>query len=174
MVVTGTDSMTFGDEQYLLVDSLSQVPHKILKNYHLESLSQMVLHELGHQGCFGFNKAVYFIDNPDFDHLIGVAGFCKADCKHHKNDMWSNPDSFSGDMKCANFNNDIRKIALKCNSFDLRELGKSAGMKNPEFFRWDMKHGNHGILMFEQGKELSSWNKNLLMNAAALLSLCGI
>lgn len=174
MANSGMDRVPFGDEQYLLVDSLSQVPHKILKNYNLEYLSQMVLHELGHQGCFGFNKAVYLVDNPDFDHLVGMAGFCKGDCEHHKTNIWDCPGCFESDMSNAVFNNEIKKIAMKCNSFDLRALGKMAGMKNPEFFKWDMKHGNHGILMFEQDKSLSSWKKNLLVNATALLSLCGI
>jgi hypothetical protein len=174
MANTGMEHASFGDEQYLLVNSISQVPHKILKNYNIESLSQMVLHELGHQGCFGFSKAAYLVDNPDFDHLVGMAGFCKNDCKYHKSDIWDSPSCFESDMRSANFNNEIKKIAMKCNSFDLKIMGKLAGMKNPEFFKWDMKHGNYGILMFEQDKALSPWKKSLLVNAAALLSLCGI
>jgi hypothetical protein len=175
-----TNPALFGDEQNLLVNNLSLLPHKILQNYHLASLSQIILHELGHSNCFGFEKAVYLIDNPDFDHMVGVAGFNKCECKHHKEDLWADPKSFDEDMKEATFHNDAKKIisnSLKLknlsldDALDIKEIGRSLGMKNPDFFSWHMKHDNHGILIFEPNKSLCAWRRGLLANAVALLSL---
>ena len=83
----------FSDEYYNLIKNLSKLPHRILQNYHLAALSEIILHELGHKDCFDFKRAVYLVDNPDFDHLVGVAGFCNGECKHHKSDLWDCPDN---------------------------------------------------------------------------------
>ena len=170
-------------EQISLVDRIATLPHKILEHHHLGELSQMLLHELGHNDTFGLKKAVYLVDNPDFDHLLGSAGFCEKECPLHKPNLWAEPNSFSSDMKDAHFHNDIRKFlrqSLKRQDInlndarDIDELGRSMGLDNPQFFSWNMKHGNHGLLIFEKDQEMTPWHRRMFMNAAALLSLCGI
>jgi len=171
------------NERYRIVESMSRLPHKILKHHNLQFLSQILLHELGHDNCFGLKKAVYLIDNPDFDHLVGVAGFDKCECKYHKDDLWHAPDSFIDDMEHAQFHSNVIKIVKQSLSRkkvdlgktdDFIKLGKIIGLEDPQFFSWDMKYGNHGILIFEQDRCLCPWSRHLLTNAAALLSLCGI
>ena len=167
-----------------LIDKLSKLPHKILRYYHLPTLPQMMLHELGHDDCFGFSKAIYLIDNPDFDHLVGIAGFHKKECLQHKNDIWESPEIFEKILHDSPFYNEVKKVIRQSlrrdkeidpkNTNDLFKLGKCVGMTNPEFFSWDMKHGNHGILIYETDKNLCDWQRGLLNNMAALLSLCGI
>nr|MCK4517686.1 hypothetical protein [Candidatus Babeliales bacterium] len=134
-------------EQINLVDRIATLPHKILKHHHLGALSQMILHELGHNNCFGLKKAIYLVDNPDFDHLVGAAGFCEKECPLHQPDLWMKPDTFPGDMKDAHFHNDIRKFlrqSLKRQDINLNdardvdELGKSMGLNDPQFFSWNM------------------------------------
>ncbi len=168
-----------------LVYRLSQLPHMILKNHSLDGLSQMILHELGHGNAFDLKKAVYLVDNPDFDRLVGAAGFHCDECKHHKSDLWDSPHTFTKDMELANFHNEVRNIM--CNSINLQEknlknlndckelenISKNVGISNPDFISWNMKHGNHGILLFEKPEKLEDSSRGLLENSTALLSLCG-
>jgi hypothetical protein len=170
-------------EYYRLADHLSRLPHRILQHHHLETLPQMILHELGHDKGFGFKRAVYLVDNPDFDHLVGAAGFCKDECKHHQKDLWINPSTFCHDMKQASFHHEARQLALcslarkDVNIQDapgVKEIGEKLGMQHCEVFSWNMKHGNHGILICDPGRELEPWRRALLSNFVALLSLCGM
>jgi hypothetical protein len=163
-----------------LIENLSSLPHRILQNHHLEALSQMILHELSHDQCFGLKRAVYLVDNPDFDHLVGAAGFSCDECALHKKDLWGSPESFVKDMKVAHFHNDVKTFihhSLRKKDFDLnnaievKELGSFVGINNPQIVSWGMKHGNHGILMFESDKDIPEWRRQMLQNSVALLSL---
>ena len=169
-------------EDHGLTDVLSRLPHKILKNYDVDGLSEIVLHELGHDSCFGLKRAIYLVDNPDFNRLVGVAGFCRDECKFHKQNVWEDPRSFRTDMQQAQFHATVRTVlkdSLRRNeidfhdSNDLKELGEQTGMKNPHTISWHMKHGNHGVLIVEKEKEISPWRESRLENATALLGLCG-
>jgi len=177
------DSLSF-DQQREIIYNLSNLPHKILQHHDIDGLSQMILHELCHNNNFAIPKATYLVDNPDFDHLIGAAGFQRDECHLHKENLWEQPGSFLSDMKDATFHNDVRKFfknSLKRqdinldDSDEIRGLGHFMGMQNPQFFSWRMKHGNHGLLLFDHGdEELSEWKHKFLRNVAALLSLCSI
>ncbi len=131
-----------------LVHSVTHLPHKILNNYFLSELPQLVLHELGHDTCFGFARAVYLVDNPDFDHLVGVAGFCKNECKHHKENIWHKPSLFKEDMEEAHFHGEMKKFLRNSlrrrdvdihKSGDIKELGRAMGLNDPSFLAWNMK-----------------------------------
>lgn len=171
-------------DDYRLASYLSGLLHKVLLYHDVDALSQILLHEIGHDDSFALNKATYLVDNPDFNHLLGVAGYDHHECNLHHEDMWEDPYSFAKDMKDAEYNNTVRSYlndSLKRKDLNLndasevKELGKDLGIENPEFFAWNMKYGNHGILLFERKvEEDSSWRKNLLMNVAAMLSFCGI
>jgi len=164
-----------------LMQRLVKLPHKILKNHDVDGLSEMVLHELGHDNCFGFKRAIYLVDNPDFNHLAGMAGYCRDECKYHKEDVWKDPYCFHQDMREAAFHKKIRellKYSVVSNdinihdSHDIQALAKEAGMHNSQFISWNLKHGNHGVLIVEKGKTLSDWQTDLLENVAAYLGLC--
>lgn len=172
------------DENYFrLVDHLSKLPHKILQYHDHDSLPQLILHELSHDSGFGFKKAIYLVDNPDFDHLVGAAGFCCDECEKDKEDIWGSPDAFLSDIKGACFHDEVRKIALHSIKkkdetlsgavADIEEIGRGVGMEHPQFYAWKMKHGNLGILIYEQEKDLTEAQRNLFENTVALLSLCG-
>lgn len=172
------------DTQHEIIYNLSHLPHRILQHYDIDGLSQMILHELCHKNNFGIPKATYLVDNPDFDHLIGAAGFHDKECHLHKKNLWEEPGSFLSDMKEATFHNDVRKFfknSLKRRDINLddsdevRGLGHFMGMQNPKFFSWHMKHGNHGLFLFDNGDaEFPEWKQKLLRNVAAFLSLCSI
>ena len=95
------------------VTHLLGLPHKILSHHEIEALAPIVLHELGHVNPFGLTKACYFIDNPDFDCLRGVAGYNKEECFNHKDDVWEDPHSFALDMKDAPYHKQMLQFADK-------------------------------------------------------------
>ncbi|MFC1894641.1 hypothetical protein ACFLYH_01690 [Candidatus Dependentiae bacterium] len=171
-------------DDHRLMDHLSGLLGKVLSNHDVDGLPDMVLHELGHDNCFSLKKATYLIDNPDFDHLLGVAGYNCNECSNHKDDLWENPHTFKDDMKPAKYHNDIKKIlqsSLKRkdinlnDSGDIIQLAKELGVEKPAYFSWNMKYGNHGLLIFEEPQEsVSKWREGLLTNISALLSFCGI
>ncbi len=181
MSVNSYDSAA--DPNNNLVEKITHLPHKILKYHEVDALHQIVLHDLCHSTGFGLKRAIYMVDNPDFDYLKGVAGFCNKECCLHKHNVWQEPDTFKKDMKEASFHNDARRylrMSLKrkdidiTNSSEVKDLGRDMGLEHPQFIAWGMKYGNHGLLMFEKEKDLCIWRQGLLFNAVALLSLCGL
>ncbi|KKQ49307.1 MAG: hypothetical protein US69_C0007G0056 [candidate division TM6 bacterium GW2011_GWF2_38_10] len=177
-VVFGGDS----DNGLVLLQKILQLPNKILRHHDVEDLSPMVLHDLGHDAHFSLQKAVYLVNNPDFDCLKGVAGFDHHECELHKHDVWDEPHCFCHDMKNADFHNKVKEFSQnKCvgnmcidthNPDDLLELAEKLGLKNPSFITWGMRHSNQGILLFEDHQPAVARKKELLVNAAPLLSLC--
>lgn len=173
----------FPTDDHRLTSYLSGLLHKVLTYHDINGLPQMVLHELGHDNCFDLKKATYLVDNPDFDHLLGVAGYCKQECCHHKKDLWQDPYSFRTDMKDATYHNHVqnflhysfkRKEINLHDSSEVKDLGVKLGLERPNFFTWNMKHGNHGLLIFDENeKPIGEWRRELLANVAALLSFCG-
>lgn len=160
---------------------LLDLPHKILTHHEVEGLAPLVLHELGHIRPFSLTKAGYFIDNPDFGCLRGVAGYDKEECSKHKDDVWADPHVFGQDMQDASFHKELLQYADKSlringndavSTADIAALAKMFGMHNPSFFTWPMKHGNQGLLIFESDRLVHARHKDLLHKAAALLSLC--
>lgn len=179
MKISTEDLLGYQEQDAEFPAHLLELPHKILLHHDVNGLTQIVLHELGHNDSFGLSKASYLIDNPDFNCLKGVAGFCKDECRLHKNDLWDNPESFVHDMENAQFHHKIstffdKSLVHNATSSDdaIKILGQMLGMNNPLFLTWKMKHGNHGILLFEGEGSLISRRKSLLQNFVALLSLC--
>ena len=162
-------------------EKLTEIPSKILLHHEVQDLPQIVLHDLSHNDVFNFDKAVYLVDNPDFDCLKGVAGYSSDECKFHKHDIWEDPDHFHQDMQPAGFNSQLtqflrsglkRKDINTHDDEDLTQLGQSLGLKNPAFLTWQMRHGNHGILIFETSEQILGKKQDLLKHAGPLLSLC--
>jgi hypothetical protein len=165
-----------------MVQSILQLPHKILRHHDVNDLPQLLLHELSHDSNFGLHKAAYLVDNPEFDCLKGIAGFSKDECALHRENMWDSPHDFGNDMRDAGFYNTLKYFVQDTsvkrrevdihNPEDLKDLGKRLGLANPSFLTWNMRHGNHGILLFEQCQMTCARRRDLLHHATALLSLC--
>lgn len=165
-----------------LVSRLLDLPHKILSHDDLEGLQQLILYELAHDDSFGFNKASYLIDNPEFNCLKGVAGYAKDECGTvAMPDRWENPRDFIQNISQAKFHQQVSSFLnpslCKAHGKDpeadaVKSLSDSLGMKNSSFVTWRMRHGNHGVLLFEEGALPHKHNSALLQHFVALLSLC--
>ena len=166
----------------ILVERVTGLPHKILLYHEVNSLPHIVLNYLGHKDCFNLKQAAYFIDNPDFDQIIGIAGFSQDESKIKSLDgVWEDPHSYSKKNKDLKFDKNVRSYSspsFQRQKIDLTksscvcELGKKIGFKNPQYFAWNVKHGNHGLLIYECKKDLPEKSKNLLRDAASFLGFC--
>lgn len=172
-------------EDQQLVEILAHLPHHIVKHHYDDHLSNFVLYEIS-KG-FGLTKAAYMVDNPDFDHLRGVAGYCNKQMQTPHSDIWSNIESVRGDLIQKPFQDNIgkhmgqsvkRKQVPGAESVahlqELSDLAKTWGMENPACLVWESKHGNHGVFVFEKGSQIGVWRYSLLGRIVALLSLCGL
>ncbi len=167
-------------EHHMLLSRLQQLPRKILLLHGTENIPEFVLHELCHEKCFNVHKAAYFVDNPDFDCLKGVAGI-----NHNegviKEDIWSNSDRFSQKMKASQFNQKVRGILHKSvHNRHLHEndlfslLAREVGMQHPKLYHWDMKYDNHGLLIIEDDDDNHVWKDEYLSNSVYLFGFCPV
>ena len=170
------------EDDRVLVDALLGLPHKIIKNQHVDGLAHLVMHEISKPERFGLQKSAFLVDNPDFDCLKGIAGY-SHDSHAHLDDVWQNPDSFLNMLGGATFNDHIKGFesqSLKKNNRDMNvpdvagEISEMIGIRNPSVILWDMKHDNHGLFIFEPPKNACIWRHALLSNVVAFLSLCAI
>jgi len=178
-------SVELGSTDHDHVHTLLGLPQKIMRHQQVHGLAQLVLHEFGHGEVFQFKKAVYLADNPDFDHLVGVAGFSSDECHLHERDVWSNPLEAIEQMDKSAFNREVRAFlrnSIKARGIDFHNkvevdrLAHDMGMDQPHFLAWDLKHGNHGLLLFEyqEPSNLDVLRHKFLSSAVALLGFCPI
>jgi hypothetical protein len=165
-----------------LVSRLLDLPHKILSYDDLDGIQQLVLYELAHDQSFGLSKASYLIDNPEFNCLKGVAGYDKTECAAGAGkNPWDDPKGFIDAMKDGKFHQQVasfmhtslaRTSQADLDNDAIAQLSKKIGMDNSSFVTWPMRHGNHGILLFEEGEVPQERRRELLQHFVALLGLC--
>jgi hypothetical protein len=157
---------------------LSCLPQKMVALHEVENLPGFVLHELASLACLNLLKAAYVVDNPDFDYLRGVAGYARNG--HYENGAthWDSPTAFTSHMREDSFNQQVCGIHQKSaqrSSQSTKEmantLADSLQFKDPAYYDWGMKYGNHGILLYEKTDESDLLEKQL-PQAVHFLSLC--
>lgn len=168
------------DTEYRRLGLVTKLPGKILSLHGCENISEFVLHELCHEGCFNLKKAAYFIDNPDFDCLKGVVGHDKSQAYRPRQDIWGEMDAFTKHMQQAPFNKKVRSFVKPSfrrkgapDSEIVEVVASSIGLKNPSFYAWNMKHDNHGILLYEK-EESAPCDCEYLYECLCLLGFCPV
>lgn len=163
-----------------IVNSLRQLPKKMICLHGRDNIIEFVLHELCNKRCFNIEKAAFFIDNPDFNCMQGVAGFCQHEA-HESEDIWNNPLLFSEHMSQANFNKKVRSFGCESHKKQGHEekhlterIAKELEFKNYDFYVVDMKHDNHGFFMYEPGDEHDDTIKDIIRDSLYLLGFCSI
>jgi hypothetical protein len=166
--------------QYAMLKCLAGLPKKMISLHGADNITEFVLHDLCHTDCFNLSKVAYFIDNPDFDHTKGIAGFSRSesdDCKK----VWEQPDDFSARMKNAAFNQQVRNVSRLSsykNNYSLetvaQELAKDLNFKNYGSYSWQLKHDNHGVVLFEKVNASDTVADEYLLNGLSLLGFCPV
>lgn len=166
-------------KKHEILHRLSSLPQKLLRLHGNENVSGFVLHELCDPNCFNITKAAYLVDNPDFDCIKGVAGFSATE-SYNNDAIWENPEAFDEHMKKSAFHNKVRDFAKpsmrrasKSDEQACHMIAEYVGIAKPGYCAWDMKHDNHGILVYET--QLSCLvAPELLKNGACFLGFCPV
>lgn len=163
-----------------ILTSLSHLPRKMVQLYGDDKVAAFVLYELCQKHCFDLDRAAYFVDNPDFNCLKGVAGCSRAELSGHEN-IWETAGTFSRALAQSPFHakaSDISHASIKHGSRSekeaVQELAAALGIKNPSHCCWNMKHDNHGLLVFEKALYTDASMDDHLINGLSLLSFCPI
>ncbi len=162
-----------------VLNYLSHLPKKIVALDGISNTPEFILHELCNENCFNLDKAAFFVDNPDFNYLKGVAGFASKEAYTHESGIWQNPDAFTEHMQSAAFNQKVKKLSLESlkrtdvlSEQALESIAKELGFKNPAYRFWQMKHDNHGFLVYEYNGSTLSGIEEHLDNSLYLLNFC--
>lgn len=170
------------NSQLYILQKLSSLPRKMLLLHGSDNTTEFVLHDLCHQHCFNLCKAAYLVDNPDFDCIQGVAGFCQQEA-YPQEDIWQSPDKFSSHMKEASFNKQVRNFTQPSyhntqegiSNKTIQEIAQKLNFENAHYCCLDMKHNNKGILIYQPQKESETQHeKDDMVNALSLLSFCPV
>jgi len=177
------DSDKILHRRHAILGCLTQLPRKMLSLKEKENITEFVMHELCKPECFNLEKAAYFVDNPDFDCLKGIVGIWRPEVyTDGDDDIWQDPQSFSAHMQGSPFNQTVRGVmrpSLRKNNYSDNEvveiIGRTLHMTNPGYYAWDMKHDNHGLLVYEkQCKDGDSCDLDTVINGLSLLAFCPI
>lgn len=171
---------SLAERKRAIMELLSSLPRKILGLHGRDNVVEFVLHELGRQECFDLEKAAYVIDNPDFDCLKGVAGFKRPEAYSFESDIWKDPENFSAHMKKSDYNNHVRcyhrNSGVKNGEKDeaiVQEIAHDLGFDKPFYYSWNMKHDNHGILLYEK-HDAADCDCDYLLEGLCLIGFCPV
>ena len=172
----GKDNQNRVQEVLVCVTSL---PQNLIKLHGQENMPEFLLHNLCQKSCFNLSKAAYFVDNPDFNHLKGVAGFHHPE-SYEKN-HWQDPATFTKHMREAPFNQQVREVLLdsiKKNNHSeeevVGELSKALGFEDLHYLSWPTKYNNHGLLLFESDQKEHDLIEEHLHSGLHLLGFCPV
>jgi len=164
--------------EHAVLSHLNHIAPHMLRLKDQENLTEFVLHELCSDRCFNIDKAAYFIDNPDFNCLRGVAGFSRQDEYPPHCSIWDSPQEFSSHMSQASFNQKVRGInreSIRKSATDdahlVKQMAHELGFKSYSYYSWDMRHDNHAILLFELPR-VTDVSDVYVKNGMTLLSFC--
>lgn len=168
------------DRRHRIVNRLSKLPRVLARMHGRDNLSEFLLHELSSEPYFNLNKAAFFVDNPDFNCLRGIAGFSAAE-SYKKPEIWTEPDNFSEHMLQAPFNNKVRAINhYSINNKDhgtheiLEYIAKKLDFERNNHCLWHMKHDNVGLLLYEKNNPEDTVIDDHIVDGMSLLSFCPI
>ena len=163
-----------------VLDVLSYLPQKLLRLHGVDNMTEYVLYDLSHNSCFAIPRIAYFVDNPDFNCFKGVAGI-----NHEEvcdiNDPWQEQEQFTSSMQRSAFNNKVRSIAYESThdktDYEQQLLGAIAvdlGIAEAGYQRFSLKHGNHGVLLFDNAPHVTPEVRDILGRSACILGFCPV
>jgi len=164
-----------------LLIHLSRLPQKILSLHGRGDLTEFVLRDLCHQQCFNLKKAAFFVDNPDFNCLKGVAGFCHEENPTVCDFLWDHPEKFMARIQVSEFNQKVRDVWLpslhKVEESQEEAIKSVAGIldiQQPKSHLLAVKHGNNGLLVFEKEDPQDTVPDEHISHGLSLLGFCPV
>lgn len=164
-----------------VLQCLSSLPRKIMTVHELDNVPEFVLYDICDENCFNILRAAYFVDNPDFNQLKGVAGFCRDEVQEKGDALWENPEQFSAFMDESPFNRKVREIFIESvkgnnhmHEHIVSEIAPQLNFKNPAWCNWDLKHYNYGLIIYEKANLADDVFDEHFINTLYLLGFCAI
>jgi len=173
--------MEWPEKEQRILQNLSSIPDRILTLHGRDNITEFVLHDLSHEECFNLNKAAFFVNNPDFNCLKGVAGISSSEIPQGLwTNVWDQSEMFSTYMRNSPFNRKVRNFA-QCslerteipNEEIIKNIAHSVGIDEPGYYSLDMRHGNHGLFVFQKNAQDDGVEK-YISNGVSLLGFCPI
>lgn len=165
-----------------LLQHFGNIRKMMIHNHELGNLSEFVLHDLCTGPCFQVNKAAYFINNPDFDLIRGISGYHQQEPNVQIQDIWNNQKQFIAGMQDSNFNKKVRSHNLhgafergkSSEKYMVDKLADLLEINNPVYHTWNLKHANHGLLIYEPVVTDVEEIQNHLLDSFYYLGFCPI
>jgi hypothetical protein len=162
-----------------VLEKMSSIPKHMLQLADATNACEFVLHDLACKDCFNLSKAAYFVDNPAFDCLKGLVGIAQQEMYDPSKIIWEDPADFSRHMEQSRFNQKVRQCfqssCRRCERPDehiIAEIAEQLDMKEYAYCTWDLKHENHGYLIYQPCENTPDVEK--LLNGFCLLGFCPI
>jgi len=167
------------EQHYSALLRLATLPERMVQRHECENLAELILHELVDPSCHLFEKAAFFVDNPDFDCCKGITGLARAD-RLQSDIMQTDHGTFSEHMRHNAFNKAVRNVTChsglkKGTPWPQRadELGKKISLQGHSWYVFPVKYGNTGVLLYQPHEHTEDMQEWLAMGAA-LLALCPV
>ncbi|MCK5633111.1 hypothetical protein KAH94_05135 [bacterium] len=164
-----------------ILGTLSRLPQKILSLHGREDVTEFVLRDLCHEHCFNLKKAAFFVDNPDFNCLKGVAGYYHEDTPTVCDFLWDHPEQFMKRMQESSFNKKVRSLWIpSLNNVEgsktefVSTVAQTLEMNSPRTCSLPVKYGNHALLVFEKENEGDGVVDEHVCHGLSLLGFCPI
>lgn len=171
----------FLHRQNQMLSYVNSLPRKIVQVHGRDSIADFVVHSLCNEQCFNLAKAAYFVDNPDFNCLRGIAGFSRDEASADVQELWNDPERFHEMVVTSLFNQKVRaheRVSFKRNDHAYEKVGheiaQELSIANPLLCSWEMKHGNHGLFIAQRADENDPLMDEYILNGVSLLSFCPI
>jgi len=163
-----------------VLNCLSSLPRKIISINELDNIPEFILQDICNEHCFNIVRAAYFVDNPDFNQLKGVAGFCREEA-YEAEHMWEEPNAFNKFMESSAFNKFVRDFCIESieankhkHDHVVKDLAPQLNFKNPAWCTWDLKHYNHGLIIYEKNDLADEFFDEHFINTLYILGFCAI
>lgn len=166
--------------QEKMLHYLTHLRKMIVKHHELDNLSDFVLHDLCTGPCFQVNKAAYFVNNPDFNLVRGITGYDHHGLQKSVEDIWTYKDEFTLHMQDSSFNKKVRanriegsfELGKQSEKYMVDKLADYLEIDNPSYHVWNLKHSNHGLVIYESGQDDFEHAKNHALDSFYYLSFC--
>ncbi len=169
------------ERQRRVLGCLSSLPRKIMSVHERENVPEFILHDICNEHCFNIIRAAYFVENPDFKCVKGVAGFCREEAYNALDHVWDDPQAFAQFMKNSLFNQKVRSLMFDHLASDdalsqhvQQHIAPQLGFAHPSWCTWDLKHYNHGLIVYEKADLQDEVFDQHFMNSLYLLGFCAI